>query len=345
MQAPQFEKGQVLTAEELNQLSQNQRDLAHRVGSAGYSSTYAGPQQPADLPPATGLPTYLTARDVAGGKPAGVYGFKPWVEDSFRTQFAEPPQLEPLSNKLAPGYEIFQKIEVDDFGRYQNSEYAYFPPEEAPAPSPLWEPGSASSVELYRRIGTVIADPRFEPTRPLVVHHSDGSIPLLPRNAAAPTGSAVCLVGALEGSTIPIKRLVAGSSVMLLESGSSVEIHATGGGSGVCVPAESQPVGSGSVLNIQSTPGHVDGICYDPQQCPTSVDFYPVYPTISAGRINLFPGILGFRDASTGSSVLLPNVYTGGAQQTRLASLQFPDGTTRHLCANYSQGILELSFT
>lgn len=243
MNTPQFHKGQTLTAEALNALAQNQRDLSNKVGRAGLASRYAGPQQLKPVPLATGAPAYLDPL-AAPSSVAGVYVRKPWIEDYFATQRSDSLALSSVTRSdgspLQAGDEIFQRVTVSDSGAYQSAALEVFPSSSAPEPSDLWEPGSGSSVNLYRRIGSVIQDPRFAtqdaqdnalPFRPLVITHSDASIPMLPRNAAG-NDSGVCLLGPLTGATIPVKRLIAGNGVSLLDSASSVTLTATGGGGG-----------------------------------------------------------------------------------------------------------------
>lgn len=246
MNTPQFTKGQTLTAEDMNQLAQNQRELADRVGRAGLVSRYAGPQQLSPLPNATGEPAYLPplAAPAAG---SGIYLRQPWVEDSFRTQFSPALDLVKLTrangSPLEAGDEIFQVITVDDNGSFLSSVLRVFPESESPDPSPLWQPGSGESSVLFRRIGSVIQDPRFATEtpsgssvfRPLVVNHHDGAIPILPRPAVPPSGS-VQLIGGLSGSTLPVKNLVGGQNVTLTDYGSSVTISASGGGGGSYIP-------------------------------------------------------------------------------------------------------------
>lgn len=242
MNTPQFSKGQTLTAEAMNQLAQNQRELAARVGRAGLASRYAGPQQLSPLPNATGEPAYLPPL-AAPSTGSGIYLRAPWVEDSFRTQFSTALDLVKLTRSngspLENGDEIFQAITVDDKGAFLSSALRVFPESEAPDPSPLWQPGSGESSVLFRRIGSVMQDPRFATEtpfgssvfRPLVVNHNDGSIPILPRPAVPPSGS-VQLIGGLTGSTLPVKNLVGGQNVTLTDYGSSVTISANGGGGG-----------------------------------------------------------------------------------------------------------------
>lgn len=242
MNTPQFAKGQTLTAEAMNQLAQNQRELANRVGRAGLAPRYAGPQQLSPLPNATGEPAYLPPL-AAPASDAGVYLRTPWVEDAFRTQFSTEFDLTKITRSngspLEKGDEIFQAITVDDKGAFLSSALRVFPETEAPDPTPLWEPGSGESSVLFRRIGSVIQDPRFATAtpngssvfRPLVVNHHDGAIPILPRPAVPDSGS-VQMVAALTGSTLPIKNLVGGDNVTLTDHGSSVTIAATGGGGG-----------------------------------------------------------------------------------------------------------------
>lgn len=349
MNTPQFSKGQTLTAESMNQLAQNQRELADRVGRAGLASRYAGPQQLKPVPLSTAAPTYLDPL-AAPSSVAGVYVRKPWIEDVFATQRSDSLALAEVTrtdgSPLQAGDEIFQRITVSDSGAYQSAGLEVFPATSAPPPSDLWEPGSGSSVMLYRRIGSVIPDPRYAttdawgeplPFHPLVVSHHDTAIPILPRNAAV-LGSSVGLVAPLSGSTIPIKKLVAGSGVLLADAGSSVEISANGAGGAL---AESSNSLSGSVLNISTVPGVIDGIQFDPSAIDSSILPLINLPTITNGRINLPPHLFGF--VVDGSSVTMPNLYTSGAQRTVLATLTI--GTeTRELCAHFDRGFLQLSF-
>jgi hypothetical protein len=352
MNTPQFSKGQTLTAEALNALAQNQRELAGRVGRAGLASRYVGPQQLQPVPTSTGSPAYLSPL-AAPSSVAGVYLRQPWVEDVFSTQRTDALDLEKITrtdgSPLQNGDEIFQRVTVSDSGDYQDTDIEVFPSSSAPAPSDLWEPGSGSSVTLYRRLGSVIQDPRFAtvdangeplPFRPLVVTHSDMVIPKLARNAYC-SSSAVGLVGALTGSTIPVKQLVPGSGVTLWDAGSSVEINITGGsGSDPLAEAEWNMVSS--VLLQSTVVGNIDGIVYDSSSVNPSAVVKPVLPYIANGKINLFPGILGFSTA-TASAVILPDVYTNGAQATALASFTVA-GETRTLCAHYDGGFLSFEF-
>ena len=242
MNTPQFSKGQTLTAEAMNQLAQNQRELANSVGRAGLASRYSGPQQLSPLPNATGEPAYLPPL-AAPATGSGIYLRTPWVEDSFRTQFSTSLDLVKLTrangSPLEAGDEIFQEITVDDNGSFLSSVLRVFPKSESPDPSPLWQPGSGESSVLFRRIGSVLQDPRFATVtpsesavfRPLVVNHHDGAIPILPRPAVPVSGS-VQLVGGLTGSTLPVKNLVGGQNVTLTDYGSSVTISAAGGSGG-----------------------------------------------------------------------------------------------------------------
>ena len=351
MNTPQFSKGQTLTAEALNALAQNQRELAGRVGRAGLASRYVGPQQLQPVPTSTGSPAYLTAL-AAPSAVDGVYIRQPWVEDVFATQSTAALDLEKITrtdgSPLQNGDEIFQRVTVSDSGGYQASDIEVFPSSSSPAPSDLWEPGSGSSVTLYRRLGSVIQDPRFAtvdangeplPFRPLVVNHSDMAIPKLARNAYC-SSSAVGLVGPLTGSTIPVKQLVPGSGVTLWDAGSSVEIIVNGGG-GADPRAEAEWNMVSNVLLQSTVVGNIDGIVYDSSVNPSAV-VRPVLPYIANGKINLFPGILGFSTA-TASAVLLPDVYTNGAQTTALASFTVA-GETRTLCAHYDGGFLSFEF-
>lgn len=350
MNNPQFEKGQILTAAALNEISQNQRELSNRVGSAGYASRYVGPQQLKPVPLSTGEPQYLDAL-AAPSAVGGVYMRTPWVENLFAQQKSEGVNLSSVrranGDPLAAGDEIFQKITVSDNGSFLENRVVVFPQGQAPPPAQLWEPGSGSSVELYKRLGSVRQDPRYSSTkpdgssvfRPLVVQHSDAALPILPRNAVV-SASSVGLVADLDGSTIPVKQLVPGNGVVLYDSGSSVEINVTGGGSSYPL-AQSSNSFSGSVLNISTVVGVIDGIGYDPNTVDSSVLQMVELPTITNGRINLPRQLFGFM--AGGSSVTMPNLYTGGAQRSVLATLQIA-GETRELCANYNNGFLELSF-
>lgn len=354
MNTPQFSKGQTLTADSLNQLAQNQRELAGRVGRAGLASRYAGPQQLKPVPLSTATPTYLDPL-AAPSSVAGVYVRKPWIEDVFATQRSDSLELSKLTrangSPLQAGDEIFQRVTVSDSGAYQSAELEVFPASSAPEPTDLWEPGSGSSVNLYRRIGSVIQDPRFAtedalgeplPFHPLVISHNDTAIPILPRNAET-LGSSVGLVAPLFGSTIPIKKLVAGSNVEIWDAGSSVVISATGGGGGGSdTLAEADWVEVSNVLRQNTTPGIIDGIVYNTDAYDTSVELpYIMLPRISRGQINLYPGIIGL--GANGSSVLLPNIYTSGAQASALASFTI-GGETRTLCAHFSGGFLSFEF-
>lgn len=235
MQSPQFSKGQTLTAEALNEISQNLRDLASRVGRAGLASRYVGPSPLRKTPDSTGEPVYLSPADVGGS--GGVYLRAPWVEDSLRLStsavLADPAAITRADGSaLAAGDEIFQKITVDSWGNPLSTALEVVNSGSAlPSPS-AWNPATGTSGVLYRRLGSVIADPRMAtssvtgfdmPFRPLVVLHSDGSVPILPRNSTADSGS-VQLVGSLTGSTLPIKTLVAGSGVSLSDDVSSVTL-------------------------------------------------------------------------------------------------------------------------
>ena len=357
MNAPQFFKGQTLTAESLNQLAQNQRELSDRVGSAGLASRYAGPQQLKHVPTSTGVPEFLPPRD-APSAVAGCYMREPWVEDALRTQASRSFSLEKITRsngaELRDGDEIFQKITVSDTGAYISSVIQVFTASEAPEPTDLWEPGSGTTSVLYRRLGSVIPDPRLArvgpageplPFRPMILAHHDGEIPILPRNASTPyAASSVALLGSLTGSTLPVKKLTAGANVTLKDTGSSVEISAAGGGGGTSYPlAQSQASASGSVLNITTTPGIIDGILWQAESVADS-SVLPLFPqpAITDGRIYLPVGLQGFiRD--NGSSVLFRDTYTSGAQRTTLATLTIGN-ETRELCAHYDNGFLSLSF-
>lgn len=350
MNNPQFEKGQILTAAALNAISQNQRELSNRVGAAGYASRYVGPQQLKPVPLSTGEPQYLDAL-AAPSAVGGVYMRRPWVENLFARQTSEAVDLSTVrranGDPLAAGDEIFQKITVSDNGSFLGNSVVVFPQGEAPPVAQLWEPGSGSSVELYKRLGSVCQDPRYSTTtpdgssvfRPFVVQHSDAELPILPRNAAV-SASSVGLVAALDGCTLPVKQLVPGKGVALYDAGSSVEINITGGGSSYPL-AQSSNSFSGSVLNISTVVGVVDGIGYDPQTVDSSVLQLVELPTITNGRINLPRQLFGF--VVGGSSVTMPNLYTGGAQRSILATLTI-GGETRDLCASFNNGFLELSF-
>lgn len=350
MNNPQFEKGQVLTAAALNAISQNQRELSNRVGASGYASRYVGPQQLKPVPLSTGEPQYLDAL-AAPSAVGGVYMRRPWVENLFDLQTSEAVDLSsvrrPNGDALAAGDEIFQKITVSDNGSFLENAVVVFPQGSAPPVAQLWEPGSGSSVELYKRLGSVRQDPRFSTTtpdgssvfRPLVVQHADAELPILPRNAAV-MASSVGLVAALDGCTLPIKQLVPGNGVTLWDAGSSVEIHATGGGSDPLAEADWNMVSN--VLLQSTVTGNIDGIVYDASSVNPSAAVKPVLPYIANGQINLFPGILGF-STTTDSAVLLPDVYTNGAQTTALASFTIA-GETRTLCAHYDGGFLSFEF-
>lgn len=350
MNNPQFEKGQVLTAAALNAISQNQRELSNRVGAAGYAARYVGPQQLKPVPLSTGSPQYLDAL-AAPSAVGGVYMRAPWVENLFSQQTSEPVDLSTVrranGDPLAAGDEIFQKITVSDNGSLLGNAVVVFPQGSAPPVAQLWEPGSGSSVELYKRLGSVRQDPRYSTTtpdgssvfRPFVVQHADAELPILPRNAAV-LASSVGLVAPLDGCTIPVKQLVPGNGVALYDAGSSVEINVTGGGTSYPL-AQSTNSFSGSVLNISTVVGVVDGIGYDPQTVDSSVLQMVELPTITNGRINLPRQLFGF--VVGGSSVTMPNLYTGGAQRSILATLTI-GGETRDLCASFNNGFLELSF-
>lgn len=356
MNAPQFFKGQTLTAESLNQLAQNQRELSDRVGSAGLASRYAGPQQLKHVPTATGVPEFLPPRD-APSAVAGCYMREPWVEDALRTQATRSFSLEKITRsngaELRDGDEIFQKITVSDTGAYISSVIQVFTSSEAPEPTDLWEPGSGTTSILYRRLGSVIPDPRLAqvgpdgeplPFRPMILAHHDGEIPILPRNASTPYAtSSVALLGSLTGSTLPVKKLLAGANVTFKDSGSSVEISAAGGGGGTSTLAQSEATASGSVLNIVTTPGIIDGILWQRESIADSsvLALFP-QPSITDGRIYIPVGLQGFV-RENGSSVLLRDTYTSGAQRTTLATLTI-GGETRELCAHYANGFLTLSF-
>lgn len=350
MNNPQFEKGQVLTAAALNEISQNQRELSNRVGASGYASRYVGPQQLKPVPLSTGEPQYLDPL-AAPSAVGGVYMRRPWVENLFSLQTSETVDLSTVrranGDPLAAGDEIFQKITVSDNGAFLENAVVVFPQGSVPPVAQLWEPGSGSSVELYKRLGSVRQDPRFSTTtpdgssvfRPLVVQHADAELPILPRNAAV-SASSVGLVAALDGCTLPIKQLVPGNGVTLWDAGSSVEIHATGGGSDPLAEADWNMV---SNVLLQSTViGNINGIVYDTSSVNASAVVKTVLPYIANGKINLFPGILGF-STTTASAVLLPDVYTNGAQTTSLASFTIA-GETRTLCAHYDGGFLSFEF-
>ena len=351
MNNPQFEKGQVLTAAALNAISQNQRELSNRVGAAGYAARYVGPQQLKPVPLSTGEPQYLDAL-AAPSAVGGVYMRRPWVENLFAQQTSEAVDLSNVrranGDPLESGDEIFQKITVSDNGSFLGNAVVVFPQGAAPPVAQLWEPGSGSSVELYKRLGSVRQDPRFATTspdgssvfRPFVVQHSDAELPILPRNAAV-SASSVGLVAALDGCTIPIKQLTPGNGVTLWDAGSSVEIHVTGGG-GSDPLAEADWNLVSNVLLQSTVTGNIDGIVYDSSSVNPSAVVKPVLPYIANGQINLFPGILGFSTA-TASAVLLPDVYTNGAQATALASFTI-GGETRTLCAHYDGGFLSFEF-
>lgn len=350
MNNPQFEKGQVLTAAALNAISQNQRELSNRVGSAGYASRYVGPQQLKPVPLSTGEPQYLDPL-AAPSAVGGVYMRRPWAGNLFTPLISEHFDLSTVrranGDPLADGDEIFQKITVSDNGSLLGNAVVVFPQGASPPGAPLWEPGSGSSVELYKLLGSVCQDPRYSTTtpdgssvfRPLVIQHADADLPVLPRNAAV-SSSAVGLVAALEGCTLPIKQLVPGNGIAIYDAGSSVEINATGGGSSSTL-AQSSNSFSGSVLNISTVVGVIDGIGYDPDTVDSSVLRLVELPTISNGRINLPRQLFGF--IVDGSSVTMPNLFTDGAQRTVLATLNIA-GETRELCASYNNGFLKLSF-
>lgn len=359
MNAPQFFKGQTLTAESLNQLAQNQRELSDRVGSAGLASRYIGPQQLKHVPTATGVPEFLPPRD-APSAVSGCYLREPWVEDALRTQATRSFSLEKITRSngadLRDGDEIFQKITVSDTGAYISSVIQVFTSSEAPEPTDLWEPGSGTTSILYRRLGSVIPDPRLAqvgpdgeplPFRPLILAHHDGEIPILPRNASTPYNtSSVALLGSLTGSTLPVKKLIAGANVTIKDGVSSVEIAAAGGGGGggSVNLAESEITVSGSVLNLITTPGIIDGIRWDNRTLPDSsvLRLFP-QPAISNGCILLPVGIQGFTTSGQPSGVIFQNLYTSGAQRSTLATLTI-GGETRELCAHYANGFLSLSF-
>ena len=348
----------MLTAEALNALAQTQRELSARVGRAGLASRYAGPQQLRPVPACTGEPAYLDPL-AAPSSVAGCYIREPWVADAFRTQATRSLNLQKITREngspLAAGDKIFQKITVSETGEYISSVLKVFTSSESVPTAQMWEPGSGSSVILYRRIGSVVQDPRFAtvgpdgeplPFHPLVVAHADGSIPFLPRNAPATLASCVTLLGKTTGSTIPVKQLSAGAGVTLTDSGSSVEISASGGGGGgTSYPlAESIAEASGSVLNIYTTTGVIDGILWNRAGLDDSsvLALFP-QPAITEGRIYLPVGLQGFTTAAQPSGVCFNQIYTSGAQRTTLATLTIA-GETRELCAHYANGFLSLSF-
>lgn len=234
MNAPQFSKGQTLAASDLNALAQSVRDLSARVGRAGLASRYVGPSPLRPLVESTGQPVYLAPADVGGS--GGIYVRQPGVEDSLRLQMSS--VLAPVSLKrsdgsdLQAGDEIFQKITVDEWGNPLSSTLAVVNSGSAPPTATTWDPATATSGVLFHRLGSVIADPRVDSSvsfRPFVVLYNNGSVPILPLPAAADSGS-VQLVAPLNGSTLPIKNLVAGEGVTLTDYASSVTLSSTGSG-------------------------------------------------------------------------------------------------------------------
>lgn len=355
MNTPQFSKGQTLTAESLNQLAQNQRELAARVGRAGLASRYAGPQQLKPVPLSTAAPTYLDPL-AAPSSVAGVYVRKPWIEDVFATQRSDSLELSKLTRSngspLQAGDEIFQRITVSDSGAYQSADLEIFPANSAPPPSDLWEPGSGSSVMLYRRIGSVIQDPRFAtedalgeplPFHPLIISHNDTAIPILPRPAVPASGS-VQLIGRLTGSTLPIKNLVAGKGVTITDDVSSVTLSSTasGGDSGVFAIQYRTDITAPTVANgVISHPfagagvsGVLSGLVYE--------DDSAVLPYFAAGSLFVPPQpSKGLYDVN-GSSVLWQDLPTSYANAITL-SYYYIGSYLTFLKAHSVNGFLKLT--
>lgn len=240
-----FLKGEILTAEklnelvaELNNLSENSNDIITGSSSASGQSDYFSPHfvKPdfSDMHAQDGIPVILD--QLQGVESAGLYARNIEAVTYTGGSRQQNKNLVKLSNYVSNAQSVYQRIRTDSKGNVTNSDVILFDicSDEMPtATLPNYEKGQNGTI--YRRLARIAANCRVEGVGDQslaykVISTPEANLPPFISNERGTCGFG--LINSLDGNTLPVKRLKAGENITIKDCGASLLISASGSSGG-----------------------------------------------------------------------------------------------------------------
>ena len=243
-----FLKGEILTAEklnelvaELNNLSENSSDIitgsSSASGQSDYTSMHFVKPEFNDMHPQDGIPVILD--QLQGVDEAGLYARNIEAVTYTGGNRQQNKNLVKLSNYVSNAQSVYQRIITDSKGQVTNSDVILFDicSDEMPtATLPNYEKGQRGTI--YRRLARIAANCRVEGVGDQslaykVISTPEANLPPFISNEIGTCGFG--LINSLDGNTLPVKRLKAGENITIKDCGASLLISASGSiGGGNC---------------------------------------------------------------------------------------------------------------
>lgn len=232
-----FLKGEILTAEklnelvaELNNLSADNNDIitgsSTATGQSDYTSQHFTAPKVADMHDADGIPVILDY--LQGVSSYGLFARNIEATTYTKGNRQQNKNLVQLSSEVKASQNVYQRIRTDSKGQVTASDVILFDicSDEMPtATLPNYEKGINGTI--YRRLARIAANCRVEGVSEpslayKVIYTPETNLPPFISNARSTCGFG--LVGALDGNTLPVKKLRAGNNVQIIDCGSALLI-------------------------------------------------------------------------------------------------------------------------
>lgn len=240
-----FLKGEILTAEklnelvaELNNLAENSNDIITGSSSASAQSDYSSPHfvKPdfCDMHSQDGIPVILD--QLQGVESAGLYARNIEAVTYTGGSRQQNKNLVKIANYVSNAQSVYQRIRTDSKGQVTNSDVILFDicSDEMPTANlPNYEKGQNGTI--YRRLARIAANCRVEGVGDQslaykVISTPEANLPPFISNERGTCGFG--LINSLDGNTLPVKRIKAGDNITIKDCGASLLISASGSSSG-----------------------------------------------------------------------------------------------------------------
>lgn len=242
-----FLKGEILTAEklnelvaELNELSANNNDIITGSSTVSAQSDYTLPRfvkpEFSDMHDTDGVPVILD--QLQGVDCTGLFA-RPIEATTYTTgNRQQNKNLVKLADYLSTAQNVYQRIRTDSKGLVTASDVILFDICNDNMPTanlPNYEKGQGGTI--YRRLARIAANCRIEgvsdPSQAYkVIYTPEANLPPFVSNEKGTCG--FTLINSLDGNTLPVKRIKAGDNITIRDCGASLVISASGTTSGDC---------------------------------------------------------------------------------------------------------------
>lgn len=268
-----FLKGEILTADKLNQLVAELNNLSADsliTGSSTVSaqSDYSTPRfvKPdfTDMHDTDGVPVILD--QLQGVDCQGLFARNIEATTYTTANRQQNKNLVKLSSEVKGSQNVYQRITTDSKGQVTRSDVVLFDicSDNMPtATLPNYEKGQGGTI--YRRLARIAANCRIEgvsdPSQAYkVISTPEANLPPFVSNEKGTCGFA--LINSLDGNTLPVKRIKAGDNITIKDCGASLVISASG-----------------------TTGGNCDcNDCNDCNTCTCSIDYVGCQPIVVCGN-------------------------------------------------------------